>query len=68
MEHIKKTPPEKTNLISHLMKSKDPDTGGVSLPENQIRDEIMVLAFAGHDALLNTCKSLFCSIFSYPTG
>jgi hypothetical protein len=31
------------------MKSKDPDTGGVSLPENQIRDEIMVLAFAGHD-------------------
>ena len=53
MEHIKKTATEKPNLISHLMKSKDPDTGGVSLPENQIRDEIMVLAFAGHDALLH---------------
>ena len=49
MEHIKKTAPEKPNLISHLMKAKDPDTGGVGLPENQIRDEIMVLAFAGHD-------------------
>ena len=52
MEHIKKTAPEKTNLISHLMKSKNPDTGGVSLPEIKLGMNHRP-AFAGHDALLH---------------
>lgn len=49
MDHIKKTNPEKPNLISHLMKAKDPDSGKVGLPEKQIRDEIMIFLFAAHD-------------------
>jgi len=49
MDHIKKTNPEKPNLISHLMKAKDPDSGEVGLPEQQIRDEIMIFLFAAHD-------------------
>ncbi len=49
MDHIKKTNPEKPNLISHLMKAKDPDSGEVGLPEQQIRDETMVFLFAAHD-------------------
>ena len=49
MDHIKKTNPEKTNLISHLMKAKDPDSGEIGLPEKQIRDEIMIFLFAAHD-------------------
>src|SRR3546814_11176454 len=42
IDHIKKTNPEKPNLISHLMKAKDPDSGEIGLPEKQIRDEIMI--------------------------
>src|SRR5688500_4354582 len=49
MDHIKKTNPEKPNLISHLMKAKDPDSGETGLPEQQIRDEIMIFLFAAHD-------------------
>ncbi len=49
IDHIKKTNPEKPNLISHLMKAKDPDSGEVGLPEKQIRDEIMIFLFAAHD-------------------
>jgi cytochrome P450 len=49
MDHIKKTNPEKPNLISHLMKAKDPDSGEVGLPEQQIRDETMIFLFAAHD-------------------
>jgi cytochrome P450 len=49
VDHIKKTNPEKPNLISHLMKAKDPDSGKVGLPEKQIRDEIMIFLFAAHD-------------------
>ncbi len=49
MNHIKKTNPEKPNLISHLMKAKDPDTGEVGLPEKQFRDETMIFLFAAHD-------------------
>ena len=49
MDHIKKTNPEKPNLISHLMKAKDPDSGEVGLPEKQIRDETMIFLFAAHD-------------------
>jgi cytochrome P450 len=49
MDHIKKTNPEKPNLISHLMKAKDPDSGEIGLPEKQIRDEIMIFLFAAHD-------------------
>jgi cytochrome P450 len=49
MDHIKKTNPEKPNLISHLMKAEDPDTGKVGLPEKQIRDETMIFLFAAHD-------------------
>ncbi len=49
MDHIKKTNPEKPNLISHLMQAKDPDSGEVGLPQQQIRDEIMVFLFAAHD-------------------
>ena len=49
MDHIKKTNPEKPNLISHLMKAKDPDSGEIGLPEQQIRDEIMIFLFAAHD-------------------
>jgi cytochrome P450 len=49
MDHIKKTNPEKTNLISHLMKAKDPESGDIGLPEQQIRDEIMIFLFAAHD-------------------
>jgi cytochrome P450 len=49
MAHIKKTNPEKPNLISHLMKAKDPDSSEVGLPEKQIRDEIMIFLFAAHD-------------------
>ncbi len=49
MDHIKKTNPEKPNLISHLMKARDPDSGDVGLPEKQIRDEIMIFLFAAHD-------------------
>lgn len=49
VDHIKKTNPEKPNLISHLMKAKDPDSGEVGLPEKQIRDEIMIFLFAAHD-------------------
>ena len=36
MKHIKKTNPEKPNLISHLMKAKDPDSGEVGLPKNRL--------------------------------
>jgi len=53
MDHIKKTNPEKPNLISHLMKAKDPDSGEVGLPEKQIRDEIMIFLFAAHDTTSN---------------
>ena len=49
IDHIKKTNPEKPNLISHLMKAKDPDSGEIGLPEKQIRDEIMIFLFAAHD-------------------
>jgi cytochrome P450 len=49
MDHIKKTNPEKPNLISHLLKAKDPDSGEIGLPEKQIRDEIMIFLFAAHD-------------------
>ncbi|HEU5462096.1 MAG TPA: cytochrome P450 [Nitrososphaeraceae archaeon] len=49
MDHIKKTNPEKPNLISHLMQAKDPDSGEVGLPQQQIRDEIIVFLFAAHD-------------------
>ena len=49
MDHIKKTKPEKPNLISHLMKAKDLDSGETGLPEQQIRDEIMIFLFAAHD-------------------
>ena len=49
MDHIKKTNPEKLNLISHLIKAKDPDSGEIGLPEKQIRDEIMIFLFAAHD-------------------
>ncbi|MDR4510658.1 MAG: cytochrome P450 [Nitrososphaeraceae archaeon] len=49
MDHIKKTNPDKPNLISHLMQAKDPETGGVGLPEKQIRDETMIFLFAAHD-------------------
>jgi cytochrome P450 len=49
MDHIKKSNPEKPNLISHLMKAKDPESGEVGLPEKQIRDEIMIFLFAAHD-------------------
>ena len=49
VDHIKKTNPEKPNLISHLMKAKDPDSGEIGLPEQQIRDEIMIFLFAAHD-------------------
>ena len=49
MDHIKKTNPEKPNLISHLMKAKDPESGDIGLPEQQIRDEIMIFLFAAHD-------------------
>ena len=49
MDHIKKTNPEKPNLISHLIKAKDPDSGEIGLPEKQIRDEIMIFLFAAHD-------------------
>ena len=49
MDHIKKTNPEKPNLISHLMQAKDPDSGEVGLPQQQIRDEIMIFLFAAHD-------------------
>jgi cytochrome P450 len=49
MDHIKKTNPEKPNLISHLMKAKDPDSDEIGLPEQQIRDEIMIFLFAAHD-------------------
>ena len=49
MDHIKKTNPEKTNLISHLIKAKDPDSGEIGLPDQQIRDEIMIFLFAAHD-------------------
>jgi cytochrome P450 len=49
MDHIKKSNPEKPNLISHLMKAKDPESGKVGLPEKQIRDEIMIFLFAAHD-------------------
>ena len=49
MDHIKKANPEKPNLISHLMKAKDPDSGEVGLPEKQIRDETMIFLFAAHD-------------------
>ena len=49
IDHIKKTNPEKPNLISHLMKAKDPDRGEIGLPEKQIRDEIMIFLFAAHD-------------------
>ena len=66
MEHIKKTAPEKPNLISHLMKAKDPDTGGVGLPENQIRDEIMVLAFAGHDTTSTALTWSLAYLATYP--
>ncbi|HJS65461.1 MAG TPA: cytochrome P450 [Nitrososphaeraceae archaeon] len=47
--HIKNTNPEKPNLISHLMKAKDPDSGETGLPEQQIRDEILIFLFAAHD-------------------
>ena len=49
MDHIKKTNPEKTNLISHLIKARDPDSGEIGLPDQQIRDEIMIFLFAAHD-------------------
>ncbi|MGZ5471235.1 MAG: cytochrome P450 [Nitrososphaeraceae archaeon] len=49
MDHIKKTNPEKPNLISHLLKAKDPDSGEIGLPEKQIRDEILIFLFAAHD-------------------
>ena len=49
MDHIKNTKPEKPNLISHLMTAKDPDSGDIGLPEQQIRDEIMIFLFAAHD-------------------
>ena len=49
IDHIKKTNPEKPNLISHLIKAKDPDSGEIGLPEKQIRDEIMIFLFAAHD-------------------
>ena len=49
MDHIKNTNPEKPNLISHLIKAKDPDSGEIGLPEKQIRDEIMIFLFAAHD-------------------
>ena len=49
MDHIKKTTPEKPNLISHLIKAKDPDSGEIGLPEKQIRDEILIFLFAAHD-------------------
>ena len=49
MDHIKKTNPEKPNLISHLIKAKDPDSGEIGLPEKQIRDEILIFLFAAHD-------------------
>jgi cytochrome P450 len=49
IDHIKKTNPEKPNLISHLMKAKDPDSGETGLPKQQIRDEIMIFLFAAHD-------------------
>ena len=49
MDHIKKTNPEKPNLISHLLKAKNPDSGEIGLPEKQIRDEIMIFLFAAHD-------------------
>ena len=49
MDHIKKTNPEKQNLISHLMKAKDPYSGEVGLPEKQIRDETMIFLFAAYD-------------------
>ncbi|HJU58727.1 MAG TPA: cytochrome P450, partial [Nitrososphaeraceae archaeon] len=49
MDHIKKANPEKPNLISHLMKAKDPNSDEIGLPEQQIRDEIMIFLFAAHD-------------------
>ncbi|HEX7143450.1 MAG TPA: cytochrome P450 [Nitrososphaeraceae archaeon] len=49
MDHIKKTNPEKPNLISHLINAKDPDSGEIGLPEKQIRDEILIFLFAAHD-------------------
>jgi cytochrome P450 len=49
MDHIKKTNPEKVNLISHLMKAKDHESGDIGLPEQQIRDEVMIFLFAAHD-------------------
>ncbi|MGE3859675.1 MAG: cytochrome P450 [Nitrososphaeraceae archaeon] len=49
MDHIKKTNPEKPNLISHLMKARDPESGDIGLPEKQIRDEVMIFLFAAHD-------------------
>ena len=49
MDHIKNTNPEKPNLISHLIKAKDPDSGEIGLPEKQIRDEILIFLFAAHD-------------------
>ena len=49
MDHIKKTNPEKPNLISHLIKAKNPDSGEIGLPEKQIRDEILIFLFAAHD-------------------
>ena len=49
MDYIKKTNPEKPNLISHLMKARIPDSGEIGLPEKQIRDETMIFLFAAHD-------------------
>ena len=31
------------------MTAKDPDSGDIGLPEQQIRDEIMIFLFAAHD-------------------
>ena len=49
MDYIKMTNPEKPNLITHLIKAKDPNSGEVGLPTQQIRDETMIFLFAGHD-------------------
>jgi hypothetical protein len=42
MDHIKKTNPEKPDLISYLMKAQDLDRSEVGLPEKQIRYERLV--------------------------
>lgn len=65
IDHHRRNPAESGDLLSLLIESHDEETGR-GMTDQQLRDELLSLFFAGHETTANTLAWMFYLLASHP--